>query len=347
MRISACCFAALLAPTIARADIWAVAEAPAAIPVSDAQEGIFRPGIMPAFGVYVERGLFAVGLRMRVGVLRDGPSPGMNFADPKTGGLGTAGLAFRVGGRGPWGEVVVGGGLTGHDVVPTAEVGFGWEFGTGFVDFGPSLRVVYVGSEHKMDDLGSAELVLIGIDARFGKGRPVHPLPVRFVSAPVMPEPEKVPDLVIESDHDAIVDGEGSCAEDGDGCTVVDTAVVVHDDRIVLEERVLFDVARAHVHATGREMLARIAKTWRAHPEWIHMTIEGHADVRGSDALNDELSRLRAERVLDQLVKLGFAADSMDAVGFGRSRPVDPGMSEAAHAHNRRVELVIHRRGVQ
>ncbi len=336
-------FAVLLAPVSARADIWTVAEAPAAIPVSDAQVGVFRPGIMPAFGVYEERGRLAIGLRMRAGVLRDGPAPGMNLADPHTGGLATLGLALRYGGRGPWVEAVVGGGLTGHDVVPAAELGVGWEFGTGYVDFGPSVRFVHVDRASAMG-LGNAELILVGIDARFGKGRP--PLPrLAELPPPVRVVPPPVPDAPIEPDQDLIIDGEESCAENGDGC--VTTPIVVHDDRIVLQDRVLFDVARAHVHASGREMLARIAKTWRSHPEWIRMSIEGHADVRGSDALNDELSRLRAERVRDQLVKLGFDVDQMDVVGFGRSRPLDPGSSEEAHAHNRRVELVIQRRGVQ
>jgi hypothetical protein len=60
----------LSVPVPAHADDWIVAEAPAAIAVSAAQEGVFRPGAMPAIGVYRDNGVAAFGLRMRVGVPR-------------------------------------------------------------------------------------------------------------------------------------------------------------------------------------------------------------------------------------------------------------------------------------
>ena len=336
---------AAVCSSTARADTWVEAEAPAAIPLSDAQVGIFRPGMMPAVGVYAQRGIAAIGVRVRAGVLRDGPAPGMNLSDPGVGGLGSLGLAFRIAARGPWAEVVVGGGLTGRDLVPVAEAGVGWEFGTGYVDFGPSLRLVHVVGNAAMDRWGNADLVLVGIDARFGKGRPRRAprvIPAMVVVAPVpVVEP---PPVATEGDRDAIVDGDAGCAEDGDGCTTT-AAIVVHEDRIVLEERVLFELGRAHVKSRGREMLAELAKVWRAHPEWIRMTIEGHADVRGPDSYNDWLSQLRAERVRDQLVRLGFDVAQMDAIGYGRTRPRDPGTSDEAHQRNRRVEFVIQRRG--
>jgi outer membrane protein OmpA-like peptidoglycan-associated protein len=327
----------------ARADVWVTAEAPAAIPLSDAQVGIFRPGVMPAFGLYDDRGIVAIGVRARAGVLRNGPAPGMNLSDPGVGGLGSLGLAFRIAGRGPWAEVVVGGGLTGRDLVPVAEAGFGWEFGTGYVDFGPSVRLVHVVGSSAMDRFGNADLVLVGVDARFGKSKPKRAPRITPAMVVVAPVPVVEPPAPGEPDGDAIVDGEPGCADDGEGCTAA--VIEVHDDRIVLEERVLFEVARAHVKSRGREMLAELAVVWRAHPEWIRMTIEGHADVRGPDSYNDWLSQLRAERVRDQLVRLGFEVDRIDAIGYGRTRPRDPGTSEEAHQRNRRVEFVIHRRG--
>ena len=46
-------------------------EAPAAIAVSDAQAGVFRPGAMPAFGAYADNGWLALGARARAGILRE------------------------------------------------------------------------------------------------------------------------------------------------------------------------------------------------------------------------------------------------------------------------------------
>src|SRR5687767_4726552 len=90
----------------AHADGWLVAEAPAAIAISDAQASAFRFGAMPAVGVYAETGWLALGLRMRVGMLRNGPAQGSGFDDPGTGGLTTAGFAARASKWGGWVEVV-------------------------------------------------------------------------------------------------------------------------------------------------------------------------------------------------------------------------------------------------
>lgn len=67
-------------------------------------------------------------------------------------------------------------------------------------------------------------------------------------------------------------------------------------------------------------------------------TVEGHTDARGSDAFNLALSQRRASAVRDYLVARGVAAERLDPVGYGESRPrvpdpLDPG--------NRRVETRI------
>ena len=80
----------------ASADTWMSAELPTAVAVSDMQEQTFRAGAMPAVGGYLTLGdHFALGMRVRAGVLRNGTAPGGNFMDPSTGGLATAGFAGR------------------------------------------------------------------------------------------------------------------------------------------------------------------------------------------------------------------------------------------------------------
>ncbi|HRC55169.1 MAG TPA: hypothetical protein PKU97_04555, partial [Kofleriaceae bacterium] len=197
----------LLPGGAARSDVWMVAEAPAAMAVSDAQEGVFRPGVMPALGGYLDLGPLAVGLRLRAGVLRDGPDPGGNRQDPALGGLATGAMALRGVWRGGWAEVAGGGGVTGHDLVPALELGVGWHVKVGALDLGPSLRylrVMAVGEQ--METFGTAELALLGLDVRFGKARPqarprrARPLrsapspaavrpPAQVAAAPVEPAP--------------------------------------------------------------------------------------------------------------------------------------------------------------
>lgn len=331
---------------VAYADSWFVAEAPAAIAVSDAQEGAFRPGLMPAVGVYASNERVALGLRMRAGILRNGPAPADNLADPGTGGLGTFGAAIRFGLGGGWVEGVGGGGITGRDVVPAVELGAGWTFDVGPVALGPSVRYARVLSRDPMSAFGTAELVLVGLDVKLGMDRAsmrahIRPESNSAIARAQMPPPR--PEPIVERDKDFIVEHEASCAKVLDGCPVAPD-IVVRDSRIVLSERVLFDLDRVRVRSSGRAIVAQIAQLWKTHPEWVHVTIEGHADVRGGDDYNQQLSERRARRVRDVLVANGCDPEVIDTIGFGRSRPRTPGNDEAVHRTNRRVEFVIDQR---
>lgn len=337
---------ACLLPSAARAEGWLVAEAPAAIAVSEVQSGVFRPGAMPALGAYADNGWLAIGARLRAGVLRNGPSPGNGLADPGYGGLVTAGLAMRVHSHGAWLEAVGGGGLTGADLVPTVEAGIGYMFSVGNYDVGPSARFVRVVSRDEMDAFGNADLALVGVDISWGHKRTAKPSRA-FVAATPAPiaEPTVAVDAVgfAVSDNDRVVETrESSCSELMDGCPLSEH-VMVFEDRIVLDERVLFDFAKARVRSGGRSVIADIAKMWRAHPEWQRITIEGHTDVRGSDEYNQDLSTRRAQFAREVLEREGFDAAAIDAVGFGRSRPRVEAKDEREHQKNRRVEFVIDR----
>ncbi len=340
--------AAAVYPASAHADNWIVGELPAAVAVGGVQEEVYRPGLMPAVGGYHEVGpdgaRVAFGLRMRLGALRNGPAPAMLGAkDPGVGGLAAVGAALRLT-RGPaWVEGVVGAGMTGPDWVPALEAGAGWTYRTGALDVGPSVRLLHVGSRDQMDSIGSANVILVGIDARFGRDRP--PRGVVRAAAFVPPAIAPVVAPPTERDGDVILDADVGCAVDAEGCPVAGE-LVLHDDRIVLDDRVLFDFGHARVRSPGRDVVAAIASAWRAHPEWKRITVEGHADVRGSDDYNQALSQHRAENVKAQLVKNGFAAERIDAIGYGRSRPRDTGSTEEAHGRNRRVEFVIDREGL-
>jgi outer membrane protein OmpA-like peptidoglycan-associated protein len=321
----------------ANADNWLVAETPAAMALSDAQEGAFRPGLMPAVGAYADNGRFALGARLRLGMLRNGPAPGGNQEDPGFGGLGTAGIALRAllpGGG--WVEGVAGGGLTGSDLVPAVEAGAGWSFETARFDIGPSVRFVRVMSQDNMDTFGNADLLLVGVDVVFGRER--KHVPVRRHYPAPRPVAEPAPVAKLELDRDAIVEHEPSCAQVLDGCPLSQDIKIEHD-RIILDERVLFDFDRARVRSGGKELIATIAKMWSAHPEWTRLTIEGHACAIGTDEYNQDLSERRAANVRAALLAHGFSQDRVDSIGFGRSQPRAPGV----HEKNRRVEFVIER----
>ncbi|MBX3249513.1 MAG: OmpA family protein [Myxococcales bacterium] len=152
-----------------------------------------------------------------------------------------------------------------------------------------------------------------------------------------------------DNDGDGIPDERDACpnepetvngVEDEDGCP--DEGLIrMIDDRIVLEERVLFDFERARVKSAARPILEAIANLVQQHPEWALMRIAGHADVRGDEDFNRRLSERRAHNVMRALIAAGVAADRLESRGHGSSRPRDRRMTEEAHQRNRRVEFII------
>lgn len=332
--------------TPAQAEVWFGAEAPLAVAISDGQRGVFRPGLLPAAGVYLQSDVFSIGARVRAGFLRDGAPPASDREDPGTGGLLSGALAARMTfGNGLWLEGAGGVGVTGSQIAPTFELASGLSFANEYFEIGPSVRYVQVHSVDKMDSFGSAELLLVGLDVRFGgkqAKRPVHRAVV--VEAPPPPSaPEPVAD--VERDDDTVVDLDQSCLADLASCPLPEGMEVQHD-RIILSERVLFDFDRARVRSGGRKLVRTIVALWQHNPSWERITIEGHADVRGSAEYNITLSERRAQKVRTLMLELGSDAAVLGAIGRGKSQPRDLGHTEQAHERNRRVEFVIERRGV-
>jgi peptidoglycan-associated lipoprotein len=82
----------------------------------------------------------------------------------------------------------------------------------------------------------------------------------------------------------------------------------------------------------GNARLLSAAKTKK-------MVVEGHTDERGGREYNLALGQRRAEAVAKSMVLLGAADNQIEAVSFGKERPVNEGHDEAAWAKNRRAEL--------
>jgi outer membrane protein OmpA-like peptidoglycan-associated protein len=71
----------------------------------------------------------------------------------------------------------------------------------------------------------------------------------------------------------------------------------------------------------------------------LHFEVQGHTDVTGTEAHNDELSRRRADAVANYLVdNRSVARDRLKTVGLGSAEPLDPTHGDSAV--NRRVQIV-------
>ncbi|MGI2259796.1 OmpA family protein [Shewanella sp. GXUN23E] len=108
------------------------------------------------------------------------------------------------------------------------------------------------------------------------------------------------------------------------------TSVVVH-----------FPTGSAALPQSQWSVLADIARFLKTYPS-ARMALAGHADDRGSDAINVPLSLARADAVKRVLVDdYGIAAERLMVSGEGSSMPVSSEQGEKGKYLNRRVEFVI------
>ena len=123
---------------------------------------------------------------------------------------------------------------------------------------------------------------------------------------------------------------------------------IVGTNRIVeLPADVLFDFDSAELKPEAETALRQVAEAIRAAPQG-GIAIVGHADSKGSDSYNDDLSLRRAQAVRDWMAsQVGVRQREFSVEGAGESEPLAPNInpdgtdSEQGRARNRRVEVVI------
>ena len=114
---------------------------------------------------------------------------------------------------------------------------------------------------------------------------------------------------------------------------------------ITLEDGVLFDFGKSEIRSDASQTLKKLADVLNnAKVPTAH--IYGHTDSISDEAFNQQLSEARANAVSGELKKDGVTA-TMDATGYGESKPVAPNENAdgsdnpAGRALNRRVEIFI------
>lgn len=100
-------------------------------------------------------------------------------------------------------------------------------------------------------------------------------------------------------------------------------------------DRVYFDIDKATLRADAKAILAKQA-AWLNHYANYTMTIEGHADERGTREYNLALGAKRADTIKKFLAANGVAHNRIKTVSYGKERPVALGSNEAAWNQNRR-----------
>jgi peptidoglycan-associated lipoprotein len=105
-------------------------------------------------------------------------------------------------------------------------------------------------------------------------------------------------------------------------------------------EDVFFDYDKADLTDRARNSLTKNAD-WMRRWGTTRVTIEGHADSRGTNEYNLALGERRAASVRDYLVSLGIAAARLNIVSKGEETPFCKDETEACWAENRRGHFDI------
>ena len=101
-----------------------------------------------------------------------------------------------------------------------------------------------------------------------------------------------------------------------------------------------FGYDQSEVSPEGQTVLNANAEIMKKYPTWV-ITIEGHADERGTAEYNLALGERRALAARNYLVSLGIPADRLRTVSYGKEFPFDPGHTEEAYSKNRRAHFVV------
>ncbi|MDI5434574.1 peptidoglycan-associated lipoprotein Pal, partial [Salmonella enterica subsp. enterica serovar Kentucky] len=98
---------------------------------------------------------------------------------------------------------------------------------------------------------------------------------------------------------------------------------------------VYFDLDKYDIRSDFAAMLDAHANFLRSNPSY-KVTVEGHADERGTPEYNISLGERRANAVKMYLQGKGVSADQISIVSYGKEKPAVLGHDEAAYAKNRR-----------
>jgi peptidoglycan-associated lipoprotein len=103
---------------------------------------------------------------------------------------------------------------------------------------------------------------------------------------------------------------------------------------------IFFDFDKSDLSAAARASLQKDADWLRKWPS-TKVTVEGHADARGTNEYNLALGERRASAVRDYLVTLGVLGSRVAVVSKGEEEPVCREETEACWAKNRRGHFII------
>lgn len=122
--------------------------------------------------------------------------------------------------------------------------------------------------------------------------------------------------------------------------TGVDVAREGDQIKLTMPESVTFATNSATLSTAAQDALTKAAQTLVQYPDTT-LTVAGHTDNTGTDAINEPLSQRRAQSVASYLNQRGVATSRLSTIGYGSRQPVASNATAEGRAQNRRVEILI------
>ena len=104
-------------------------------------------------------------------------------------------------------------------------------------------------------------------------------------------------------------------------------------------DRIFFATNKSSLTTASRATLRKQATYLRKNKD-LNVTIEGHADERGTREYNLALGERRANAARDYLMTYGISAKRINVISYGKERPVNNGSTPLAWSQNRRSVTV-------
>lgn len=127
-----------------------------------------------------------------------------------------------------------------------------------------------------------------------------------------------------------------SSASGGSTSSSSGSSTMTKDEELVsIGNKVYFDFDSSALSADAKSTLNAQAAFLRSNPS-VRITVEGHADERGTREYNLALGDRRASAARDFLVAQGIDGARIKTISYGKERPEMVGSNDEAWAKNRR-----------
>ncbi|OWK30242.1 peptidoglycan-associated lipoprotein Pal [Sphingomonas dokdonensis] len=151
---------------------------------------------------------------------------------------------------------------------------------------------------------------------------------------------KKRPEVLPPAPGEAPADTSGGYAGGGATTGAVTPGSSEDFKRSVTSDTVNFGLDQYDIDPTAREILDSQVVWLQRYPN-VRVTVEGHADERGTREYNLALGDRRANAAKNYLVARGVSPSRITTISYGKERPIALGSDEESWARNRRAVTVV------